>query len=100
MNKHKSVDYQSYLLESLRDPEEASLYLNEALEEDDIKVFLLALKNIVQANGGVAKLSEQADKSRTSLYKTLSDKGNPYLKNIKELLSALNLHISVQPNHK
>ena len=100
MAKSKSADYQSYLIESLKDPEEASFYLNAALEEDDVKVFLLAIKNVVQANGGVSKLAEQAHKSRTSLYKTLSEKGNPYLKNIRELLSILNLHISVQANTK
>lgn len=94
----KSVNYQEYLIESLKDPEEAAGYLNAALSGGDIKVFLLALQNVVQAQGGVAVLSEKTHKSRTSLYKSLSEKGNPYLKSANELLTAMGMHLAVVPN--
>lgn len=83
------IDYQEYLIESLKKPEEAADYLNAALSENDIKVFLLALSHVVKTQGGVNKLANKAHKSRTSLYKTLSPKGNPYFKNTSEILSAL-----------
>lgn len=91
----RTINYQDYLLESLQDPKEAAGYLNAALDENDIELFLIALKNVVKAQGGVAKLSEKVHKSRTSLYKTLSKKGNPYLKNTNELLHAIGLQLSV-----
>ena len=94
----KSESYQDYLIHSLSDPEEASGYLNAALEGGDIKVFLLALQNVIQAQGGVTALAEKTKKSRTSLYKTLSKNGNPYLKNANELLVAMGMHLSVVPN--
>jgi len=96
----KNTCYQDYLIESLKDPEEAAGYLNAALIGGDIKVFLMALQNVVQAQGGIAVLSEKMNKSRTSLYKSLSEKGNPYLKNANELLNTLGMHLVVVPGKK
>ncbi len=95
----KKIDYQKYLIESLKKPEEAAGYLSAALSEGDIKVFLLALSNVVKAQGGVNKLANKAHKSRTSLYKTLSPKGNPYFKNTSEILSAMGMHIVIEPKN-
>ena len=93
----KSIDYQDYLIDTLQDNEEAAGYLNAALEGGDIKVFLLALHNVVQAQGGVTKLAKKTHKSRTSLYKVLSAKGNPYLESTNNILSAIGMHFSVVP---
>lgn len=96
----KSVDYQSYLIESLQDPREAASYLNAALEGGDLEVFLFALQNVVKARGGMAKLAEKTHKSRTSLYKTLSKTGNPHLQSTNEILHAMGMHLAVMPvNH-
>jgi len=95
----KSISYQDYLIESLTDPKEAAGYLNAALEGGDINVFLLALQNVVKAQGGVSRLAKKIHKSRTSLYKALSDEGNPYLKNTNEILSAIGMHLAVVHNN-
>lgn len=94
----KSIDYDEYLIESLKDSEEAAGYLNAALEGGDTEVFLLALQNVIKAQGGVAKVAEKSRKSRTSLYKTLSKNGNPHLKNTKEILSAIGMRFFVVAN--
>ena len=94
----KSVNYQDYLMQSLKDPEEAAGYLNAALEGGDLHVFLLALHNVVQAQGGIAKLADKTHKSRTSLYKALSEKGNPHLRSTNEILSSMGMHLAVVPN--
>lgn len=94
----KSTSYQTYLIESLKNPEEAAGYLNAALEGGDTETFLLALQNVIKARGGVTKVAEKSQKSRTSLYKALSKNGNPYLKSTKEILSAIGMHFSVLPN--
>jgi hypothetical protein len=47
----KSKGYQPDLIESLRDAGEAEEYLNAALEEDDPELFLLALRNVAEAQG-------------------------------------------------
>jgi DNA-binding phage protein len=46
-----SVPYDDYLLESLKNQRRAKAYLNAALEDDDPRVFLMALRNIAQAHG-------------------------------------------------
>ena len=94
----KSLNYQDYLVESLKNPQEAAGYLDAALEGSDIHVFLLALQNVIQAQGGIAAIATKTKKSRTSLYRTLSKNGNPYLKNANELLLAMGMHFSIKAN--
>ena len=60
--------YQTDLIESLRDAREAEEYLNAALEEDDPELFLLALRNVAEAQGGGGSLAEKPKLNRESLY--------------------------------
>ena len=94
----KSINYHDYLMESLKEPEEAAGYLNAALDDGDIDGFLEALRNVVEAYGGMTKLAEKSSKGRNSLYKTISGTGNPYLRNTNEILQSLGFHLSVAPN--
>jgi probable addiction module antidote protein len=91
----KSKPYQPELIESLRNPREAEEYLNVALEEDDPELFLLALRNVTEAQGGVARLAEKTKLNRESLYKMLSEKGNPEFKSLDALLHALGFRLAV-----
>jgi DNA-binding phage protein len=45
----RSVSYDRYLSESLKDRRRAKAYLKAALEDDDPRVFLLALRNVARA---------------------------------------------------
>ena len=45
------TEYQQDLIETLKNPEEAAAYLNAALEEGGRETFLLALRNMAEANG-------------------------------------------------
>ena len=91
----KSKAYQADLIESLRDPREAEEYLNAALEEEDPELFLLALRNVAEAQGGVAQLAEKTKLNRESLYKMLSERGNPELRSLDTLLHALGFRLAV-----
>jgi len=42
-------DFQDYVLQKLQNPRFALLYLNEALKDEDQRHFLLALKNVLEA---------------------------------------------------
>ncbi len=96
MNKSRS--YQADLIESLNDPKEASEYLNAAIEEKDIKVFLLALRNVIEAFGGVGKLSKKSKLNRENLYRMLSEQGNPEITSLEKVLEAVGLRIAVKVN--
>lgn len=63
----KSNVYQPDLIESFKDQREAEEYLNAALEEDDPELCLLALRNVAEAQGGVAQLAEKTKLNRESL---------------------------------
>lgn len=90
--------YQTDLIESLRNAREAELYLNAALEEDDPKMFLLALRNVAEAQGGVASLAEKTKLNRESLYRMLSERGNPEFRSLDALLRALGFRLAVAVN--
>lgn len=51
MNKKRFTDYHEDLLYDLQDPHEAQAYLNAALQDEDERVFLIALKDILEAQG-------------------------------------------------
>jgi probable addiction module antidote protein len=93
----RSRSYKETFLQRLRDPEEAAAYLDAALEEEDKDVFLLALRDVVEARlGGIGKLAQQVGLNRESLYRTLSEQGNPELASLDKLLHALGLRLSVE----
>ena len=96
MNRSRS--YRENLLKSLSDPEEAREYLNAALEDENPEIFLLALKDIVDANSSMSKLAQATNRNRESLYKTLSEKGNPQLNSIRSILSNLGFRLAVEVN--
>ena len=88
--------HEEYLIESLRDPKEAALYLNACVEENDPELILDALAIIAKAHG-VGKVAKKASLSRMGLYKVLSKKGNPQLKTFLGLLDASGLRMSFSP---
>jgi len=81
-----AVSYQDYLIKTLKDPEEASGYLNAALEAGDKRAFLMALRNVIEARGGMTRIAKISKINRGSLYKMLSGNGNPGFLNILILL--------------
>jgi probable addiction module antidote protein len=96
----KIRDYKQYLLQQLQDPEEAAAYLNAALHDSDPHVFLLALRDIAEAQGGMSWLADQAELNRESLYRTFSLRGNPRFFNLLAVLDAFNLELSIHPKAK
>lgn len=50
MKKRVLLDYQEQLLKKLKNENFAAEYLNEALKDEDPRMFLLALKNIMDAH--------------------------------------------------
>ena len=88
-------DYKDGLFEDLRDPEFAVAYLNAALEEDTPDVFLLHLRDVAEAWGGLGKLAAETQLAREALYRMLSAQGNPQLASLDKILHALGLRLAV-----
>jgi len=89
----RTIKYHDHLIQSLSDPKEAAAYLNAVAEDNNIKSVLKAIRNIVEAQGGISKLAEKTNLSRTSLYKTLSEDGNPELITLDIILRAFGIRL-------
>jgi len=89
--------YRESLLADLKDPLEAAHYLDASIRDDDPGVFLLALRDVAEAHGGLRTLSSQTRLNRENLYRMLSRSGNPSLTSLAAILNALGLRVTVQP---
>lgn len=91
-----SVSYRKKLIEELkRDPEEAAGYLTAALEGGNREVFLLALKDVIDARGGMSQLARKTKLDRASLYRMFSARGNPEVRSLERVLEAMGLQLAV-----
>lgn len=84
-----------WLIEQLRDPEMSVAYLNAALAEGDQAAFMLALRNVAKARGGVAAVARHAGMNRVALSRALSQKGNPELYSLSRILDAAGLRLLI-----
>jgi probable addiction module antidote protein len=91
-----TTSYRDDLLKSLKIPEQAAHYLNACLEDEDLRVFLMALRDVADARGGIRVLSRETKLNRESLYRMLSRAGNPSLDSLAAILNALGLHLAVE----
>lgn len=98
IKKKKYVSYKEWLIEELKDEELAIEYLNEALKDPDQRMWMVALRNVVEAQGeDMADVAKQSHITRQSLYRMLSPTGNPQLKNFAAVCSTLGYNVQLTP---
>jgi len=90
------INYENGLKEALKDPIEASEYLNESLESGSQDIFLMALKDVANARG-ITQIARDTSLNRENLYRILSEKGNPQLSSLRNILDSLGLRLTVEP---
>ena len=108
MNKKQREKLKTY--RTLRDvtvesfqkhPKEIEIYLKIALEEyekdHNTKAFLLSLRIVADATGGIAKLAKKTNLNRENLYRALSARGNPRFSTIDAILHALGFGLALRP---
>jgi probable addiction module antidote protein len=66
------------------------------LEHGDPRMVPIALRTIVEAVGGMSALARQTGLSRESLYRTLSERGNPRLDTLATILAVFGLSLTVR----
>ena len=92
--------YHELLIGSLEDPVEAANYLNAVLAENDEKLFLVALRNVAEAQGGMLKLAKTLKLNRSNLYRIFSKNGNPEIKTLSKILTYFGLKLTVVADPK
>lgn len=91
----KTVPYD--VAEQLRTPEEMAAYLDAWLEEapDDVAGIARALGDIARAKG-MSQVARDAGLSRESLYKALSENGNPSFATVLKVARALGVRLHAE----
>ena len=99
MKHHKtSISHDEAIVEELRkSPQFAAEYLKAAMEdEDEPRVLLVAMRHVAEARGGIAKVARAAGIQRESLYRALSDRGNPRLSTLVAVAKAMGLKLTLE----
>jgi probable addiction module antidote protein len=95
VSKVTSYDVTEYL----STPEDIAAYLDAWLEDapDDAAGIARALGDVARARG-MSQVAQDAGLSRESLYRALSENGNPSFATILKVAKALGVRLHVQPS--
>ena len=92
--------WKGYMLETLKDPHAVQEYLEAAVEayeqDSDRQAFLLALRMVAEAQGGISELARKSALSRQHLYRALSENGNPTFETLTAVFKALGLRFTLE----
>jgi probable addiction module antidote protein len=97
MKRKASTSHDEAVVRRLRkDPDFAAEYLKAALEDsEEPRVLLIALRHLAVARG-IAKVAKAAGIERESLYRALSNRGNPRLSTLVAVAKAIGLRLTVE----
>ncbi len=99
MQKYRT--WHEILMEDLADSAEAIGYLDVSLEEyqidGDTSFFLRGLRNVVEAQGGVAEIAKRTTIAPETLSKILSSEEAPHFDTFVTILKALGCRLSIEP---
>ncbi|MEG4113831.1 MULTISPECIES: transcriptional regulator [unclassified Microcoleus] len=92
-----SDSYREYLIESLREAEEAAGFIGAILEEKDPEPALLrnAIRKVIEARIRMNALSDSAKEHHEKLDKMLTESGGSEIYSLVELLEALGFKLEI-----
>ena len=97
----KLTTWHEFLIGKLTNREKAISYLQVSLEEylidGDIPFFLKGIRNVVEAQGGIAKVAKHADIAPEALSKFLHSEDPLQLGTLSIVLKALGWRLSIEP---
>lgn len=88
-----TTNYNQGLLHRLSDAKYAAGYASAAMSEGE-EAFLLAMRHVVEARGGMGWLAQRTGLNRVTLYRLLSGRGNPTLASLSVIMRAVNLELA------
>ncbi|EAN4225189.1 DNA-binding protein [Salmonella enterica] len=95
-----AIDHNAAMIEELRaDPDYANAYLANALEEINepggLGGFLVALRQVIEARGGISEAAKKSGLARQSIYRALSPNGNPTITTLAQLAAVAGLQFTL-----
>ena len=94
MSGRKLKTYPWDVVDHLDSDEAIALYLDAVLEEDDPVLLAAALGDVARAKG-MTSVSRETGLGRESLYKSLSENGNPEFATVQKVIRSLGLKLRV-----
>ncbi|MEB3179061.1 MAG: hypothetical protein VKL59_08555 [Nostocaceae cyanobacterium] len=91
----RSTSYHDQLIQDLKDPAEAAAYIAVVLEEGEPKMLSKALKNVIEAQGGIEKFSEPVQQYYEKLNQKLLERGEIEFYSLMALLDPLGLQLAI-----
>jgi probable addiction module antidote protein len=76
--------------------DDTAAYIEAVMELDEPATLLVALRHVAKAHG-MAEVARRADMGDKTLFRALSEDGNPTLSTISKVLHAVGLRLSVVP---
>ncbi len=100
MNKRKFRRFEETQIEHYKKhPEELKSYVRVALEEyqrdGEEKAFLAALAVAARVHGGFSRLSKETGLNRENLYRALSERSDPRLSTVMQVLTTLGFSLQL-----
>lgn len=100
MSKRKFRTFEEAQIEHYKKhPEELKSYLRVSLEEyqkdGEEKAFLAALAVAAHVHGGFSKLSKETGLNRENLYRALSERSDPRLSTVMQVLTTLGFSLQL-----
>jgi probable addiction module antidote protein len=96
MSAPRHVNYDETLLKVLKNPVEAAAFIEAVIEMEDPAALVVALRKVAQAHG-MAEVARHASVGDKTLFRALSENGNPTLDTVHKVLHAVGLRLSVVP---
>ena len=93
----KTVKHNDWLYEQLKDMDFASQYLTAAAEDEEPAIFLLALRKVAESQG-MSQVASRVGIPRESLYRALSEKGNPRWSTLAPIVRAIGMKLEASPH--
>jgi DNA-binding phage protein len=90
---HKS--YHTYLINSLKDPEEAAAYLDSVFDDGDPEYILLALNNVAEARGLLSNMPDRSNQNWQEIYQQFTQQKVSDVSVLEMMLNTLGLRLSV-----
>ena len=88
------------ILDYLKTEKDIEEYINVVLEEGDYKFLPVALADIARARKAMTSVAKAAGVTRTNLYQSLSEEGNPAFETIAKVAHTLGYRLALVPISK
>ena len=98
MKGKTTVSHDQVMIKKLRErPRFAAEYIKAAMEDaDHPDVLLIALRQVAESRGGLARVAKAAGIECESLYRALSPHGNPRYSTLTGVMKAVGLKLTVE----